>query len=787
MARESRRNRPEAEIPPREEGRWFTTGDRPFLALLVLLAVVAHLPALRGGFIWDDDLWITSNDLLRSVDGLVTIWTKPAETPQWYPVTLSAFWVEWQVFGDDPAGYHVVNLLLHLGTTLLLLGLLRDLRVPGARFAALLFAIHPVQVETVAWSTELKNVLSTFLAVAAARAWFRFLPPRPGSPPGSRGAAVQFVLLFGLALLSKSVTASLPASLLLIGLWRRGSDGARLAAAVLVPLLVVGGAVGLLTVEHEKTMVGAEGFEWDHGFPERLVGAGRIVVHYVRTILWPADLVFLSERWSLDPSAPLEWLPLGAVVAALAFLATARRRIGTGPLVAALVYLGTLFPALGFFNVYPMRYSWVADHFQYLATPALLALLGATASRVAGRWSPRVAAVAAVVLAGGLAILSHRHSATFVDAETLWRATIARNPACWMCHNNLGLILAGRGRVDEAEAHYRESLRIYPDGARAHYNLALLLGDRDRFEAAEWHYRKSLALAPRFEAARKNLAALAAKKGGGGAVEATREVAARTPGDAGARNNHGVALAAAGRSAEAIAEYRAALQLDGANVDARFNLAIELERTGQRSAAEREYEAVVAAAPKFAAAWYNLALVRAQEGRTSAAVDAYRRVLAVEPAHADARNNLALLLLGVGRGEEALAEFDKLLGLPGADRARTLYNRGHALAGLARLEEAAGSYRGAVAARPGFSEAWFSLGTVEANRGRWREAEEAFREAARISPRSAPAHARLGWVRARQGNLAGARDALRKALEIDPRMKEARELLEQVELAIGGK
>ncbi len=354
---------------------------------LVALTVLAYLPALRGGFIWDDDLHVTQNQLLRTWQGLVDIWLTPGAILQYYPLTHTSWWVQYHLWGLAPLGYHLVNVLLHGSSAAVLWRVLRRLAVPGAWMAAAVFALHPVQVESVAWVTELKNVQSGFFYLLALLGYLRWGLADDAEPAGGRRIYALSFLSFACAVLSKSVTCTLPAAVALILWWKRG----RLApgqVVALVPLAAVSVAAGVLTAWWERHYVGAAGEDWALSLPERCLVAGRALWFYAAKLVWPFELAFTYRRWALEPHAWWPWFfPLGAVAVVVA-LAALRRRLGPAPLVAALYFSGTLGPALGFVDVYPMRYSFVADHFQYLASIGVITLLVAAGTVTTERILP---------------------------------------------------------------------------------------------------------------------------------------------------------------------------------------------------------------------------------------------------------------------------------------------------------------------------------------------------------------------------------------------------------------
>lgn len=437
-------------------------------AALILLTLLAFAPALRGGWIWDDDAYVTDNAELESAAGLGRIWFTPGATPQYYPLVFTSFWIERQLFGLHPFPFHLANILLHAGSAVLFWLLLKRLKVRGAWLGAALFAIHPLQVESVAWVTERKNILGGLFLFASTLAWVRARPPEGESSP--RLWWTSFLLFAG-ALLSKTVTAALPVGLFLLGWWKRPREWRRDLVA-LVPFFALGAAFGLLTAWMEVHHVGAQGAEWHLSVLERCSLAARIFCFYLGKLLWPVGLAFSYRRWTPHTADLLLYLPIAAACALVPWLL--RGRAGRGPIVAMVWYAAALFPALGFLNVYPMRYSWVADHFQYFAAAGPLALLGAGLARLRPRALPAVA----IVL---LAVLTFRQSRVYESAETLWTDTLRKNPDSVLGHNQLGLLLASAGKDEESLAHFEHALQLDPTERRTWVALAAALGRLKRY------------------------------------------------------------------------------------------------------------------------------------------------------------------------------------------------------------------------------------------------------------------------------------------------------------------
>jgi tetratricopeptide (TPR) repeat protein len=582
-----------------------------FAGLLVAMTLVVYRPVLDNGFIWDDDDYVVDNPTLRTAEGLRRIWLDYGATPQYYPMVHSTFWVEYQLWQLEPVGYHVVNVLLHALGVVLLWRLLSLLELPGAWLAAAIFAVHPVNVESVAWITERKNVLSGVFYLASLFAYIRsaavgndaMVDPRSG-----RFYALSLVS-FACALLCKTVTGSLPAVILLVLWWKRGRIGWA-EARPLLAFFVLAAGFGALTVQLETQHVGAVGRDWDLSFVDRCLVAGRALWFYAFKLLWPAQLVFNYPRWEIDAGRWLSYCFPAAVLVAVAALWAARRRIGRGPLVAVLAFAGTLFPALGFFDVYPMRYSFVADHFQYLASPGLIALFAAGAATAAarifrGRTEP--AAVAAAILLVVLGALTWRQTQVYGDLETLWRDTLAKNPDSWMAHVNLGVIVEDRGQVEEAVRHYRESLRIQPVQHEAYNNLGSVLRTRGEFDEAIAQLRRSLDVKPDYIFAYNNLGLVYHDRGEyGEAVRHFQRSLEIHPDFAAAHTNLGITLAAQGKWGEAIQHHREALRIEPDLPQAHTNLATALIERGEIDEAIAHLLRAVQLLPESDAAKRNL-------------------------------------------------------------------------------------------------------------------------------------------------------------------------------------
>jgi protein O-mannosyl-transferase len=596
--------------------------------LIAGLVLLAYFPALRGGFIWDDDTFLTANPLIKAPDGLRRFWLTTEPTDYW-PVTSSTLWAEWRLWGAHAAGYHATNVALHLAETLLLWAVLRRLRIPGAFLAAALFAVHPVNVESVAWITQRKNLMAMLFYLLSVYGFLRGEEAAESGRPGFfwRGASL---LGFVLAMLSKGSVAMLPVVLLGIVAARRRP--APRDFPLLLPFFVVAGGFTALNLLFKD--FGPVYAVRTAGLAERLLEAAAIVLFYLSKAVAPVRLMFVYPRWSLHPGAWISWLPLAGCAALTVLLWRHRRTWARAPLWAWAYFCVSLVPVMGFTDVYFMRYSLVADHYQHLALIGIAALAGAGLSAWRARWSraagPRRSApgIAAAAIVAALAVLTWRQCALYADSETLYRASIERNPASAMLWNNLGVILA-KNPADLPEAiHDFEAAERLSPAAMTRDNLGDALTRSGRLPEAVDELETALQIDPQ---------------------------------DPRGHNNLGNAFYKAGRLAEAIEQYRIALQLDPRQAEAHCNLGQAL--AGDLAAmpdrlpeAIGQYEEALRLNPDFAPAHRGLAnLLTRVPGRLPDVIAHYEAALRLAPDDPESQNNLAVAYFHAGRRDEALA------------------------------------------------------------------------------------------------------------------------------------
>ena len=591
--------------------------------LIALLCIVVYAPSFQNGFVWDDDVFLTESPLIKASDGLRRFWftTQP---PDYFPLTSTSLWLEWRLWGMNATGYHVVNVLLHALSSIIMWFVLRRLRIPGAWLAATIFAVHPVNVESVAWITERKNTLSMALYLLST-----FLYLRSETNPSKHWYSLS-LFCFLLALLGKTSVVMLPFVLLGCAWWQRGRVG-RKDVVRTIPFFALSTLMGLVTRWFQYSRAIGPDIVRSDGFLSRLAGAGWAVWFYSYKAIIPHKLSFVYPRWEINASSPISYLPTSVLIVCFLLLLKYRKSWARPLLFGFGYYVVTLFPVLGFFDIYFMKYSLVADHWQYSSIIGIIALSASGGYLLSDRLHQKMryaAAMAAVVLTVLFSVLTWRQCRIYRGVETLWLDTIAKNPDCWMAFNNLGLFYQGVDRKQEAIASYRKAIAIKPDYVEAYTNLGVVHAD-DPTTAISL-FRKAIAIRPDYAEAYFNLG-----------------------------NVHGDA----GRRKEAIEAYRKAIEIDPHHVKAYGNLGGMYRAMNRREEALALLEAAVAINRNLAEAHRNLGSLYSDMGRMEEAIASYRRAIAIEPDFAIAHNNLAVLYYRDKQYDLAIKHCDRALEL----------------------------------------------------------------------------------------------------------------------------
>jgi len=590
------------------------------VAAIILAGVLPYLPALRGGFVWDDEPLITSNLLLRTSSGLGEIWAG-SRTADYFPLTNTVFWIEHHLFGNNATGYHALNILLQAANALLLWRILLRLKIPGAFLAGLIFAIHPVHAESVAWISELKNVLSMFFFLISALFFFEIEDQRFLNRTVAYSASL---VAFLLALLSKTQVVFLPVALLLCAWWRNSpvepkrqgkGNSLRLQRAIVrtVPFFLIAIVFGLITIWFQNRGIGEEEIILGP-FTRRLTNAGMAIWWYAKQVFAPVQLMAVYPQWRFDTPALVEWLPLFAIIGGLLLL---WRRHSRGLLLAFAYFIIALLPVIGIVRMsYARSGALVADHLQYFADISLIALFSAGVARLwsNGRHEIRiVTATVILVLLGLMGSYTWARAGVYRDEQTLWQDNFSKNPNTWQGHNRVGQLLFKQEKFAEAAPHFERAVQLKPELADNYNLLGVVYCRLQRFEEGIAQYRKGLQL------------------------NEGRPSTAQSVSTATMRVNLANALSLTGNSFSDLAQAASergdvtAAQADTKEANARFTEAIE------------QYEKALAIEPEHPAIHRNLGILLSRLGRNEEAIPHLRKVLQLVPNEPSAREILDMI------------------------------------------------------------------------------------------------------------------------------------------------
>jgi tetratricopeptide (TPR) repeat protein len=711
------------------------------------LTFLAFLPSLWNGFVdWDDPLNLTENPDYRGLGWTQLKWMFGGNNTNFYmPLTWLTYGLDYTLWGMNPAGYHLTSLLLHaLNACVFYFVALRLFRAArggepvrdsalraGAALATLLFALHPLRVESVVWATERRDVLSGLFYLLAILAYLHSLEPGAAATPRGRAWYWSAVAAGLCALLSKPMAVSLPVILVLLDIYplRRLGFGpvswlalaARRVWLEKVPFILCSAATSVVALLRLGELIDPTALP-----PVNWLGRLAVSVYALAFYLWktlvPWNLSALYEQpLPLDPTA-WPFVLSALAVAAVTVTAVSLRRRWPSLLTVWLAFVVVLLPVLGIIQIQSMI---AADRYTYLASLgwALLAggILGsAIEAHAAGRLGKRAMALIALVALAppiGLGGLAWMQTRIWRDSETLWAHTVAVTPSA-RAHLHWGRTLIREGRPDEAIPHLREALRLRPGYAFARFDLGVALEAQGDLPAAVDEYRAVLHDRPDVANVHYSLGSALHRLGRPAEAIEQYEAALRLePNFWPAHVNLGVALASQGRLTEAVEHYRQALRANPRIAAAENNLGRALLRLDRPEEATQHFERAVEIDPRIADARNNLGSARAREGKISDAIDQFEAALRLSPAYAEAHSNLGIALMRANRPADAADHFRKALEInPGSAEAHNLL--GIALARQGRMREAAGQFRDALRIKPDFDQARANLGQALAEERR---------------------------------------------------------------------
>jgi tetratricopeptide (TPR) repeat protein len=715
--------------------------------ILILSVILTYTPVWNAGFVYDDGPLLTANPCVVGPLGLKEIWTTSAADN--CPLLFTTFWVEHTLWGLEPLPYHLVTVLLHAACAILLWRVLRSLRVQGAWLGAAFWALHPVEVESVAWISEMKNTESGLFFLLSILFFVRWR--RASDLVGGTGGGWNYalILLFAaLGMASKSSTVILPVVLCLCDWWMEGRWHWRNVARVL-PIFLMAIVPSAVSIWTQRLQIATDTDpQWVRTWPERLVTAGDAVWFYLGKLLWPHPLIAIYPRWQIDAGQWVSYLALLAVIVTLSIF-WLKRGLWSGALFFGFAYfIVALLPALGLIDEYPFRFSLVFDHFQYLASMGPLALIGTGVTRLLNFIIPKKPWLQSIVCGGLLLILvmaSWQRTLVYKSEEIFWTDTLAKNPYCWMGYNNLGHALLQKGQVDKALEQFEKALRINPHYVAAHSNLGAALYQKGRVDDAVAQYNKALQINPYYPQANYNL---------------------------------GLALFQKGQVDDAVAQYKRALQINPYYPEAHNNLGNALLQKGQVDEALEQFEKALEIDPNYVDAHNNLGVTLFQKGQVDDAVVQYNRALEINPDYLNAHYNLGSALFRKGRLDEAIAQFQKALEIK-PDYVDAHYDLGNALFQKGESDEAIDQFQKALSINPGYVDARSNLGVALFRKGQLNEAVAQFQKTVETSPNSFATHYNLGNALLQKGQLDEAITQLQEALRLKPDFSPAQDSLAQ--------
>jgi protein O-mannosyl-transferase len=623
------------------------------VAVAIVVAVfLVYIPCWHGGWLWDDQYHLIDNPVLKP-GGLLKTWISPGRYINYWPATFTVYWIEYQLWGLQPLGFHLVNIGLHAASAVLLWRVLKRLRLPGGLLAAAIFALHPVNVEAVAWIAQLKTVLSMALALASVLFYLGYEQQQ------GRWRYALALAAFALSALSKGEAITLPIVLLALAWWQRGRITLRDALRVL-PYFVIAAIMSASEVWSERSL--GWGAVQSASIFGRAATAGCAVWFYLEKLVWPQNLIPIYPHWNIDAGRLLSYMPLLALLAAFAIAWWWRRSWGHAVVTVLVCYVAMLLPVLGFVNITYMKYSLVADHWQYVAMvvpiAAFTAWLAGFADRNVSRW---LSAFGCAALLLTLSVLTWRQSGLYSDSVACFKETIARNPASWPAHMILGTALAHRNELDSAILEFQKAIDINPHDAELESFMAEALMHRpDRLDEAIALLERALELEPDRAVVHFNL---------------------------------GSALAREGKLEQAISQFERCLQLDPNQIGASYNLGMALKNLGQYDLAIARFEDELSKNPGVGLARDNLNGAIAEREKLAKAIKQRIEEVKRHPTNTAQMSEIAWVLAtnpnaSVRNGAESVELAQRAVKTTGGDDPQALVALAAAYAEVGRFNEA---------------------------------------------------------------------------------------------------
>ncbi len=579
---------------------------------LFFLAAIVYLPSLEARFIWDDNTFFDANPIMEDPNALYRFWFT-RDAPDYFPLVSTNLWFQRQLWGIDPFGYHAVNIAFHASNVVLFWLILTTLNLPGAWFAALVFAWHPIQTESVSWVTQIKNVQSMFFYLAAALFYFKY------DLQGGRWRLGASLFFFLCALLSKTAVVMFPVVLLLYH-WTLKPLTCKESTCRTGPFFAMSLVFGLITIWFQYTSAGASGEDWSLTFIERTVNAGFVIWFYLQKLFVPIDLTFIYPRWSFDPSVITSWFPHLMLAVVLTLVFRCRNRWGYYPIFALGYYLVSLFPVMGFLNIYFLRYSFVADHYQYIAGQGIISLTVCGAFSKTNQLITKFpkgtllkywAIIAGLSTVCVLGFLTWKQQEIYQNPIALWKDTIEKNPNAWIAHNNLGNEYSKAGRFNLAAKSYSNTLKVKPDYAEAEDNLGLALLKLNRLEESKEHFLRATRLDPTIWQAHNNL---------------------------------GTIFGNQGNMQEAAKHFEAALKIDSGNFEIHNNLGLVYGALNEREKALMHFEFALKGKRNLHNVYLNIGNFFLERGEDENALLNFRKALQHNPTFLEARKSINKIL-----------------------------------------------------------------------------------------------------------------------------------------------